>query len=229
MSLIQLQNVTKIYNPSKVIALKDATLNIERGEFVILVGKTGSGKSTILKLINREETPTSGKIFFDGVDLSILPHGELNSYKQKFGSIFQDIRLLSTRNVFENISFAMEMIGASDDDILRDVPRILDLVDLRTKSDRFPAELSGGEKQKAAIARALIHRPEIILADEPTGNLDIYNTRDVVETLMKLNDMGTTVILATHNEKVVSLLKKRVVTLENGEIIRDKVMGKFVL
>ena len=229
MSLIKFNDVSKIYNPSQIVALKDIDFEIKKGEFVILVGKTGSGKSTILKLINRELSPSKGSVLLEDADISAISDKNIHHYRQKFGNIFQDVRLLSSKNVFENISFAMEMIGARDDDILRDVPRILDLVGLKQKSERFPLELSGGEKQKVAIARALIHRPEVILADEPTGNLDIYNARDVIETLLKLNEMGATVILATHNEKVVNLLKKRVITLDKGEVIRDKIMGRFVL
>ncbi len=228
MSLIKFEKVNKIYH-NKSVGLHDINLEIANGEFLLVVGKTGSGKSTLLKLVNREEEPTSGKIFFDGEDIAQIKNNELHSYRQKFGAIFQDIRLISSKSIFENIAFAMEMIGATDEDILRDVPQILDMVGLRNKSGSFPNELSGGEKQKVAIARALIHRPDVILADEPTGSLDAYNTRDVVETLQKLNSMGTTILLATHNEKVVNLLKKRVITLDDGQIIRDQAKGKFIL
>lgn len=226
--MIQFKNVTKIF-PRGVVALKDVDLTINKGEFVILVGKSGAGKTTLLKLINKELEPTHGKIFFEDVCLCDIAPVQAQTYRQKIGNIFQDVRLISTRNVYENISFAMEVMNASDSDICRDVPTILDLVGLRQKMQCFPTELSGGEKQKVAIARAMIHRPGVILADEPTGNLDVYNARDVIDSLVKLNDMGATVVLATHNEKTVNLLKKRVITLENGHIIRDQEKGKFLL
>lgn len=228
MSLIKFEHVSKIY-PNKSVGLNDINLEIPKGEFLLVVGKTGSGKSTLLKMVNREEEPTSGKVFFNNVDISTIKKGELHEYRQQFGTIFQDIRLISSKSVFENIAFAMEMIGATDEDILRDVPQILDMVGLKAKSACFPQELSGGERQKVAIARALIHRPDVILADEPTGSLDAYNTRDVIETLQKLNSFGATVLVATHNEKVVNLLKKRVLTLEDGQIVRDQPKGKFIL
>lgn len=226
--MISFQNVSKIY-PCKVIGLENVNLEIASGEFVIIVGKTGSGKSTLLKLINKEEEPTHGVISFNGINLTTLHQADVPLFRQKFGTIFQDIRLIHSKNVFENIAFAMEMVGANDEDVARDVPRILDMVGLKQKYDRFPNELSGGEKQKVAIARAMIHRPDVILADEPTGSLDAYNTRDVIDSLEKLNELGTTVILATHNERVVNLLRKRVVTLDNGQIVRDQAKGKFVL
>jgi cell division transport system ATP-binding protein len=228
MSLIKFERVSKIY-PNKSVGLNDINLEIPKGEFLLVVGKTGSGKSTLLKMINREEEPSSGKVFFNSADIGGIKKGELQEYRQEFGTIFQDIRLINSKSVFENIAFAMEMIGATDEDILRDVPQILDMVGLKAKSACFPQELSGGEKQKVAIARALIHRPDVILADEPTGSLDAYNTRDVVETLQKLNSFGATILLATHNEKVVNLLKKRVITLEDGQIVRDQPKGKFIL
>ncbi len=226
--MIQFKNVTKIF-PTGVCALKDVNLTIRKGEFVVLVGKTGSGKSTLLKLINKELEPTAGEIIFEEISLADIKSQDAYAYRQKIGAIFQDVRLIHSKNVFENISFAMEVVEASDEDIHRDVPIILDMVGIKHKFRSFPNELSGGEKQKVAIARALIHRPDIILADEPTGNLDVYNARDVIDSLLKLNEMGTTVILTTHNEKIVNLLKKRVITLDNGQIIRDQEKGKFLL
>ncbi len=231
--MLKFENVTKIYQSSseekKTIALDNINFEVEKGEFVSIVGKSGAGKTTLLKLILLEEKPTTGKIFFQGIDINQLKPSEIQLLRRKIGVVFQDYKLLSSKNIFENIAYVMEVTGASDREIKRDVPIVLEIVGLEKKAKNFPDELSAGEKQRAAIARALIHRPEIILADEPTGNLDPYNTSEIVKLFLKINEMGTTVILATHNVGVVEMIKKRVITLENGKIIRDDKSGHFIL
>lgn len=230
--MLKFENVTKIYqtsNGSETVALEDVNFEIEKGEFVSIVGKSGAGKTTLLKLILLEEKPTAGKIFFQGIDVNSLKPSEIPLLRRKIGVVFQDYKLLSSKNTFENIAYVMEVTGASDKEIRRDVPIVLEIVGLEKKAKNFPEELSAGEKQRAAIARALIHRPDIILADEPTGNLDPYNTSEIIKLLLKINEMGTTIILATHNKEVVDMTKKRVITLENGKIIRDDKSGHFIL
>ena len=226
--MIKFENVSKIYYPDSY-ALRDICLDIDNEEFVCLVGKCGAGKTTLLKLLLAEERPSQGKVFFQGQDIhEIKPH-HLPELRRKIGVIFQDYRLLPSRTVYENVAYVMEVMGIRDDDIKRDVPQILDIVGLSERADNFPVELSGGESQRVAIARALIHRPQIIIADEPTGNLDPYHTQDIINLLKKINELGTTVILATHNKEVVNSLKKRVITLEEGKIIKDEKRGKFIL
>jgi cell division transport system ATP-binding protein len=230
--MIKFQNVTKIYetkNKQKVFALKNISFEVEKGEFVLIVGKSGAGKTTLLKLIFAEERPTEGKIFFEGKDITKMKDGEISKLRREIGVVFQDYKLLPTKTVFENLLYIMEITGFSDEEIKRDVPKALEIVRLSDKSENFPNELSAGEKQRLSIARALIHRPKIILADEPTGNLDPYNTLEILKVLEKIHRMGTTLILATHNKEVVNILRKRVITLENGEIIRDEKGGRFVL
>jgi cell division transport system ATP-binding protein len=231
--MIQFDKVTKIYrshsNPLPIVALEDVSFEIEKGEFVSIVGKSGAGKTTLLKLILKEEEPTKGRIFFKGIDISKTKLKDLPEYRRKIGVVFQDYKLLSSKNTYENIAYALEVIGASNGEIERDVPIVLEIVGLKDRSKNFPHELSAGERQRAAIARALIHRPEVILADEPTGNLDPYNTSEIIKLLLKINEMGTTVVLATHNKEVVKMVKKRAITLENGKIIRDDKKGMFVL
>jgi cell division transport system ATP-binding protein len=230
--MIKFQNVTKIYetkNKDKVFALKNVSFEIEKGEFVLIVGKSGAGKSTLLKLIFAEEKPTDGKIFFEGKDITQMKGREILKLRREIGVVFQDYKLLPTKTSFENLSYVMEVIGFSDEEIKRDVPKVLEIVGLSEKTKSFPQELSAGEKQRLSIARALIHRPKVILADEPTGNLDPYNTLDILKLFQKIHEMGTTIILATHSKEVVDILRKRVITLERGEIIRDTEKGKFVI
>jgi cell division transport system ATP-binding protein len=230
--MIKFQNVTKIFetkNKEKVFALKNISFEIEKGEFVLIVGKSGAGKSTLLKLIFAEEKPTEGKIFFEGKDITKMKSGEISKLRREIGIVFQDYKLLPTKTAFENLTYVMEVIGFSDEEIKRDVPKVLEIVGLTEKGKSFPNELSAGEKQRLSIARALIHRPKVILADEPTGNLDPYNTLDILKIFQKIHEMGTTIVLATHNKEVVEILRKRVITLEKGEIVRDAEKGKFVI
>ncbi|MCD6114803.1 cell division ATP-binding protein FtsE [bacterium] len=226
--MISFQKISKIY-PPRVFALKNITFDIEKGEFVSIVGKSGAGKTTLIKLLLREEEPTAGRILFYNQDISQIPRKELPKYRQKIGVVFQDYRLLESKTVFENVAYAMEVVGAPDEDIERDVPRVLEIVGLEDKFDAFPRELSGGEKQRVAIARALIIRPEVIVADEPTGNLDPYHTKDIIDLLKKINELGTTIILATHNKEIIDRLKKRVITLDRGKLIRDEAVGRFII
>lgn len=232
--MVKFEDVTKIYHDhsskySPVAALEDVSFEIEKGEMVSVVGKSGAGKTTLLKLILAEEKPTKGRIFFEGHDINQLKSNEIPELRKQIGAIFQDYKLLTSKSAFENTAYAMEVIGATENQIAHDVPLVLEIVGLKDKADNFPHELSAGEKQRAAIARALIHRPEVILADEPTGNLDPYNTADIIRLLLKINEMGTTVILATHNKEVVNMLKKRVLVLENGKLIRDDKKGRYIL
>jgi cell division transport system ATP-binding protein len=230
--MIKFQNVTKIYetkNKQKVFALKNVSFEIKKGEFVLIVGRSGAGKTTLLKLIFAEEKPTQGKIFFEGKDITKMRNGEISKLRREIGVVFQDYKLLPTKTAFENLVYVMEVTGFSDEEMKRDVPKVLEIVGLSEKSQSFPQELSAGEKQRLSIARALISRPKVILADEPTGNLDPYNTLDILKIFQKIHEMGTTIVLATHNKDIVDILGKRVITLEKGEIVRDEEKGKFVL
>lgn len=227
--MIQFVNVSKVYPDTDVEALHDVDLTIEEGEFVSFVGHSGAGKTTLVKLLLREDRPTEGSVLFKGNDISDFSHKAMNNYRQNIGVVFQDFRLLSNKTVFENVSFAMEVAGKSDEIIAEDVPYVLDLVDLSDKMNNFPHQLSGGEKQRLAIARAIINDPKLLIADEPTGNLDPVSTFEVVEILKKINKLGTTVILTTHNTGVVDALQKRVVTLEKGRIVRDDPNGSYVI
>jgi len=212
------------------MALKDVNLKIGHGEFISLVGPSGAGKSTLLRLLTREITPQEGEVILDGVDLATLSGGEVPVLRRKIGTVYQDFKLLSNKNAFENVAFALEVCGVDEDQVHEDVPKVLNIVGLSDKTNSFPHQMSGGEKQRLAIARALIHRPRIILADEPTGNLDLVNTYDVVKLLTKINELGTTVILATHNREVVNIIGKRVVTMEKGKIVRDQEEnGKYII
>lgn len=227
--MIELKNVSTAYGDSLMI-LKGISLKIEQKEFVSLVGPSGAGKSTILRLLTREINPQEGEVVLDGVDLATLSGGEIPVLRRKIGTIYQDFKLLSNKSAFENVAFALEVCGVDEEHIQDDVPKVLNIVGLADKMNSFPHQMSGGEKQRLAIARALIHRPRIILADEPTGNLDLVNTYDVVKLLMKINELGTTVILATHNRDIVNAIGKRVVTMEKGKIVRDQGdNGKYVI
>ena len=210
-------------------AFDDVTLGIDPGDFVSLVGHSGAGKTTLLKMLFAEVYPTEGSVFFGSRDLSELPAKELLQLRRNIGTVFQDFRLLPTKNVYENIAFALEVAGKSDEDIQADVPHVLDLVGLADKIWSFPHELSGGEQQRVAIARAIVNQPDVLIADEPTGNLDPINAHDIVEILKKINDLGTTVLLTTHNKAVVDSVGRRVVTMDQGKIIRDDKQGKYVL
>ncbi len=226
--MIYFNNVTKKYI-DEVPSLEDVTISIAPGEFVSIVGHSGAGKTTLTKLILAEEKPTAGSVCFESVDIHRLSSRELTKFRRKVGVVFQDYRLLPNKTAYENIAFAMEATGKTDEEIATDVPHVLDLVDLANRMTHFPHQLSGGEKQRLAIARAIITQPELIIADEPTGNLDPMNTNEVVQILKKINDLGTTVILTTHNRSVVESVGKRVITLERGRVIRDEEGGKYVI
>jgi cell division transport system ATP-binding protein len=220
--------VSKRYSDDSV-ALTDVTLSIEPGEFVSIVGHSGAGKTTMLKLLLAEETPSDGSVYFQSADIHRLRKNNLNQYRQKIGTVFQDFRLLPHKTAFENIAFAMEAAGRLDGEIEADVPYVLGLVDLSHKMWSFPNELSGGERQRVAIARAIVNQPDLIIADEPTGNLDPINTYEVVQILKKINDLGTTIILTTHNKGVIDSLGKRVITMDSGKVVRDDATGRYVL
>src|SRR4030043_585288 len=226
--MIKFKNVSKIYPPD-IVALEEVSFEIGPKEFVCLVGKSGAGKTTLLKLLMAEEQSTSGNIFFDNQDIQEIKPENIPQLRRKIGAVFQDYKLLPSKTAYENVAYAMEVIGASDEEIARDVAEVLDIVGLKEKAGNFPAQLSGGERQRVAIARALIHRPEVILADEPTGNLDPYNTLDIIRLLLKINEFGTTGVLSTHNREIVNSLAKRAITLNEGKIIRDEQIGRFIL
>lgn len=226
--MIYLENLTKKYS-DKTLALDDINLEIGRGEFVTIVGHSGAGKTTMLKMITAEEAPSQGKVFFESINVHDIRKGDVPKYRRKIGVVFQDNRLIPNKTAYENIAFAMEAAGRSDHEIVADVPEILKLVGLESKLWNFPHELSGGERQRVSIARAVINQPELIIADEPTGNLDPINTFDVIGLFKKINEMGTTVILTTHNKGVVDLIGNRVVTVDRGRIVRDDKDGKYVL
>jgi cell division transport system ATP-binding protein len=224
--MILFDRVSKVY-PDNSVALQDVTLAIEPDEFVSIVGPSGAGKTTLLKMFLAEEHPTEGSVTYGDVNIHSLNKKQIDDFRRKVGMVFQDFRLLGDRTVYENIAFTMEAAGRTDEEIEQDVPHVLELVDLTSKIWNFPRELSGGEKQRVAIARALVNQPDVIIADEPTGNLDPVNTYDVVQILKKINDLGTTVILTTHNKGIIDSLGKRVVAMENGRIVRDDKEGKY--
>ncbi len=226
--MILLENVSKIYN-HHTVALKNVNLRLQPKEFVTLVGSSGSGKTTLLKLLTREEEPTEGKIFLDGLEITELHRSQLHHVRRRIGTVFQDYKLLPAQTAYENVAFAMEAAGRTDDEIQEDVPQALELVGLSEKIKNFPRQLSGGEQQRVAIARALVNRPDVILADEPTGNLDPGNTWEIIKLLQKINELGTTVLLATHDKEIINNIEKRVVVLEKGEIISDKENGKYLM
>ncbi len=226
--MIYFDKVSKIYSDN-CVALEDISFTIEPKEFVSVVGHSGAGKTTLVKMLLAEERPSAGKVFFESTDIHSLQKSQINDFRRKIGVVFQDFRLLPDKNVYENIAFAMEAAGRTDEEIEADVPHVLDLVDLGKKIWNFPGELSGGEKQRVAIARAIINQPDVIIADEPTGNLDPINTYDIIQILKKINDLGTTIILTTHNKGVIDALGRRVLTMENGKIIRDDNKGKYVI
>lgn len=226
--MIFYDKVSKIYSDDSV-ALSDVTLEIQPNEFLSVVGHSGAGKTTLLKMLLAEEEPTDGKVFYQTTDIHSLSKREMNELRRRIGTVFQDFRLLPDKTAYENIAFAMEVAGRSEDEIASDVPHVLELVDLGKKMTSFPHQLSGGEKQRVAIARAIVNQPDIIIADEPTGNLDPISTYEIVQILKKINDLGTTVIVTTHNKGVVESIDGRVITMENGRIIRDEHGGKYVM
>ncbi|MCK5021802.1 MAG: cell division ATP-binding protein FtsE [Candidatus Pacebacteria bacterium] len=226
--MIYFDKVTKIYQDGMKV-IDDVSLSIEPEEFISIVGHSGAGKTTLLKMLLAEESPSDGFIFFESQDINKIKENKIYKHRQKIGVVFQDFRLLSNRTVYENIAFAMEAAGKTNDEIISDVPYVLKLVGLEGKTQNFPQELSGGEQQRVAIARAIVNQPDVLIADEPTGNLDPNNAKDIIDILQKVNELGTTVILTTHNKSIIENLgKKRVVTMENGKIIRDK-SGGYIL
>lgn len=226
--MIYFNNVSKVYNKDSV-ALQDVTLTIKAGEFVSVVGHSGAGKTTLVKMILADDRPSDGTVFFESINVHKLKSKDLTDLRRRIGVVFQDFKLLSNKTAYENIAFAMEAVGKTDEEIASDVPHVLELVDLGSKHSHFPGQMSGGEQQRLAIARAIINQPELIIADEPTGNLDPINTYEIIQILKKINDLGTTVILTTHNRGVVDSIGKRVITLEKGKVLRDDKDGKYAL
>ena len=226
--MIHLHNISKNYPPD-VNALKEASIHIEPGEFVSIVGQSGSGKTTIVRLLIAEIQPDEGEINIGGWDITKIKRHEVPMLRRQIGVVFQDFKLLPKKTVFENVAFALQVAGSPHARIDTIVPQVLSIVDLQDKLDRYPQELSGGERQRVAIARALIHRPKILLADEPTGNLDAINTKDIIELLLKINEFGTTVVMVTHNKEIVNQLKRRVITLDRGMVVQDQKVGKYVI
>jgi cell division transport system ATP-binding protein len=227
--MIYFDNVSKFYSDGRSPALQEVTFQVEPHEFVSIVGHSGAGKTTLLKMIIAEDMPSQGQVFFESLDIHRIPRTRLPQYRRKIGTIFQDFKLLPGKTAYENIAFAMEANGRNDAEIAENVPQALALVDLEDKLYNFPHELSGGEKQRVAIARAIVNQPDIIIADEPTGNLDPIATYEVVQILRKINDLGTTVIMTTHNKGVIDEIERRVITMDEGRIIRDDASGKYVL
>lgn len=227
--MIELINVSKIYRDTDVCALQNINLTIGKGEFVFLIGATGAGKTSLIKLLLREETADRGRVMVDGVDLGQIHRRRIPQLRRGIGVVFQDFRLLPDRTVFENVAFAMQVVGAQKKVIAHIVPQVLSLVGLSDKADARPQQLSGGEKQRASMARALVNNPPLLIADEPTGNLDPNTSEEIVALLEKINRRGTTVIMATHAKDLVDRMQKRVLTLENGRIIRDEKQGGYEL
>lgn len=226
--MIQFRNVSKSYSPQSA-AVKDVTMHIEPGEFVSIVGQSGTGKTTLVRMLIAEESPSNGRVVVGGWDITNIRAGEVPLLRRQIGTVFQDFKLLPKKTILENVSFALEVVGASNARIKKVVPQVLKIVGLETKMDRFPRQLSGGEQQRVVIARSLVHQPKILLADEPTGNLDSINTREIIDILKKINELGTTVLLVTHDKDVVNALKKRVITLEDGQVISDQSQGRYIL
>lgn len=225
--MIRFENVSKVYERNARPALDDITLEVERGEFVFLVGASGSGKSTFLRLVLREERPTAGRIFVAGRDLSKIANWKVPHLRRQIGAVFQDFRLLPNKTVFENVAFALQVIGKPKHQIVSTVPEVLDMVGLGGMERRRPHELSGGEQQRVAIARAFVNRPTILLADEPTGNLDPTTSVGIMRLLDRINRTGTTVVMATHDDEIVDQMRKRVVELETGNLVRDQSRGVY--
>lgn len=225
--MIKFVNVSKVY-PNGAVALEDVNLEIGAGEFVTIIGPSGAGKTTLSKLLLAEERPTEGTVLFENADINAYSHAETTHLRRRIGTVFQEFRLLPNKTAYENISFAMEAAGKSEDEIITDVPHVLQLVDLQDRMYHFPGQLSGGEKQRLAIARAIINQPEVLIADEPTGNLDSANTAEVIHILKKINDLGTTVILMTHDQQLINAVGKRIITMDKAHVAHDERREKVV-
>jgi cell division transport system ATP-binding protein len=225
--MVEMRNVRKIYDSSNTVALDRVDFSVDEGEFVFLVGISGSGKSTIIKLITGEIRPTSGKVIVNGYDMSKIRRAKLPKMRRTLGVIFQDFRLIDNMTVYDNVAFAMRVVGAKNRDIRKRVPYVLELVGLEGRERRFPNELSGGEQQRVAIARALVNNPRMIVADEPTGNLDPVRSLELMLLFEKINEMGTTVLVVTHEKELVNAFSKRVVAIEDGQIVSDGMDGYF--
>lgn len=226
--MIKFNNVTKIYLPN-IVVLQDVSFEIKQGEFVCIVGKSGAGKTTLVRLILGLEAPTSGEVYFKDVNLNDASPSKIQEIRRKIGGIYQDYKLLPKKTVYENVAYIMQVEGKEKGEIKREVLKVLEVIGLQDKINNFPDELSGGEQQRLSIARALVNHPEIIIADEPTGNLDPYNSYEVISLLQKMNQAGKTVILATHDREIINKLGKRVITIEKGKILRDEAEGRFII
>lgn len=224
--MIEFKNVSKEYD-NGVQALKDVSIKIENGEFVFLIGSSGAGKTTITKILMREENATSGEVLLDGKDVTLLSDKEIPYLRRKMGVVFQDFRLLEDRTVYENVEFAMQVVGASRREIRRRVPTVLNMVGLNYKAKMLPRQLSGGEQQRVALARALVNNPSLLIADEPTGNLNPETAMEIMEIFENINAMGTTIIMATHAHDIVDAMHKRVIAIEDGHVVRDEVGGEY--
>ena len=228
MYMLKFENVSKIY-PGNFVALEDINLQIQKGEFLSIVGHSGSGKSTLLKLIYAEEQVTGGHVYFNDRSIDSINRKHLPYYRRNIGTVFQDFKLLPQKTAFENVAYALEVSDETDEEIKELVPEILDIVGMGDKANKYPRQLSGGEQQKICLARALVRKPLIIIADEPTGNLDPVATWEIVQLLLKINSMGTTILLATHNKDIVDKLNRRVIALDQGKIIRDHQKGRYAI
>ncbi len=226
--MIQFRNVSKIYKPN-IYALKNATFHIKPGEFVFLVGQSGAGKTTAVRLLIAEEKASKGRIIVGGWDITHIRRKHVPLLRRQIGVVWQDYKLLPKKTVFENVAFALEVAGADNDKINKIVPQVLKIVGLEDKFDRYPIQLSGGEQQKVSIARSLVHKPKILVADEPTGNLDTINMREIVDILQKINEFGTTILFVTHNREIVNSLRKRIITLDKGIVVADQKRGRYFL
>lgn len=226
--MIVFKNVSKFYPPD-VTALDNINIHIKPKEFVSVVGRSGTGKTTLVRMLTAEEPPSKGRIIVGGWDITNIRRDEIPILRRQIGVVFQDFKLLDRKTVFENIAFALQVSGANNNKIKEIVPQVLKIVGLGDKEDRYPVQLSGGEQQRVVIARALVHRPKILLADEPTGNLDAINTREIIDLLLKINEFGTTVVLVSHDKEVINSISKRVITLDNGAVISDQKVGKYLI
>ena len=226
--MIKFNKVTKIYSDD-VAVLQDVSFQVKEGEFVSVVGKSGAGKTTLIRLILGLEEPTLGEVYFKDANISKADSIQLQEIRRNIGCIHQDYKLLTNKTVYENVAYIMEVEGKANEEIKIEVPKVLEIIGLKDKFGNYPSELSGGEQQRLAVARAIVNHPDIIIADEPTGNLDPYNSYEVISLLQKINQAGKTIILSTHDREVINKLGKRVITLENGKIIRDEAEGRFII